>query len=161
MIQGERGRRQLCEYNLRSKQWIEWTWTPSLRLGPSVVCTKNGRYIISFASTFASIYPHEVSGRIIIYDLIEQQRIESPLRFPASRDVQAITVGDPQRDELVTFGFVNQTYKRPEFRHMKVPPRYLIQMIGKWHNSEYIHLMSVRGGKEQWRIPVAEILNSI
>ena len=144
----------ICEYSLRTKQWTEWNWKPfPFVLGAGLVCTKNGRYIISF----------EANGKIIVYDLNTRQIKKSSIRCPDTtqkKGFQAVNLGDKERDELTTFGFVNSSFKKKEFRGVQALPHYLISMIGKWYAMEYIHLIPV-DEQTHWRIAVDQILSNL
>ena len=52
-----------------------------------------------------------------------------------------ITRKSQKDDELLTFGFVHECYKKDNMKKMQELPFYLIQLIAKWIFYNYLHIV--------------------
>ena len=76
---------------------------------------------------------------------------------------QGIMIRNKIKDELLTFGFVNNCFKLNEFTNVQILPHYLIDLIVKYIIMEYIHIFSIykvdiNGHHEHWKISVDDLL---
>ena len=63
--------------------------------------------------------------------------------------------------KLLTFGYINQIWKSPEFQDIQSLPSYLITLIQQWVPClEYVHLIGKNEDMHQqhWTISMDEIL---
>ena len=68
---------------------------------------------------------------------------------------------DKWEEEMATFGFVRRCFDNEELNGVQFPPRYIIEMIAKWVEMEYIHLMQSTGVNiGHWKMSMSEILKS-
>lgn len=155
------------EYSLSSKKWRIWEYPQydeSVHSHTTVVCTSNGRYFITLGGEQCcdSNSKEVVSANsIIVYDL-ENHTVKprvSAARCPEKANFHALSMADEQFDELLTFGFVRDEYGKDEMRGIQVLPHYMIQMMGKWVETEWIYLIK-RKGTNMWRMRVDQILDT-
>ena len=76
----------------------------------------------------------------------------------------AIMMDNPDRDNLLVFGYIRDCFKKEEFKHIQQFPDYLIRLIGTWICNEWIHLIRLDGEEERgmhWKIRLDDILESI
>ena len=173
---GVRMKKTVIEYSNEIHQWktdiipIEAGYKMSdLHLNDqAVVCTSDGRYIITFACwRYAEDHDtlmqqtHDIS----VYDRkLKQHHVvseEYPL-FPEARSYSAMLLADGRRSLLVTTGFVRSKYKEPAFKNMPIMPGALVRLVARWSNDEYIHLMAgLDGSDAHWRVNVVDILAEV
>ena len=134
----------ICEYSLFTKQWATWNCLPMPKIDctKAMICTNDGRYVMSFggsAGPFSDF--HRKCDWIIVYDAEQQQSSRSAVRIPTDNYV-AITMMDRKQDNVLVHGFVNQSFKQPDFKDLPPMPLYMTQMMAKWFCREYVHLRS-------------------
>lgn len=163
---GFNGATMICEHSLEANEWIVRETLKRWFVGsPAMVATVDERYIISFGeSEFMGTDWHRI---IMIYDVQNDTFTESHLKLPKSGDVgSAVLLADPKRDELLIFGFVNQSFLHPSFKSVQILPRYLIQMMTKWLSFETVHLFWNRpdfgvNRSVHWTINIDDILRAV
>ena len=147
-------------------------WTKSLYIVPGLRCyslaasvtVKNEKYIIFFGKNGGN------SNDIMIWDRNQQKLLQSKIKCPMSGRFNATLVYDDNRDELLTFGFINECFRSSAFEDIRKLPHYLIQLIRRRISIEYVHLLFHRhragaGVKcpenNHWKINVDHLLASI
>ena len=124
-----------------------------------LVKTRNERFIIILGGFDAQ---SNGCDDIYIYDTNNNLFSQSKISCPAKSGFYATISNDPEGDELITFGFINDCYKSNNFQNVQVLPFYLIQLISHWLCIQEIYLLQygVKGGGH-WKIDVDDILQSI
>lgn len=160
------GNDRVIEYSLTTNQYrcCQWMKPSTLNVIGGVVISEDERYVIFFggerrwerANMMVSL---KTVRTIIICDLKTGIIRESALRCPLNGYFRGIMMNDPQRDELMTFGFVNRMFRMKALQNVQPLPRYLVQMIGHFVASESIHLASKNGG--HWKVELDDILKCI
>ena len=129
----------------------------------SIVCTANQEYLIFLGGCMRTDRHNDYkSDQITIYNVKKRTFKKSAVVLPQGcgesiiSSMEAATVMvSPHGDPLLTFGFVRESFKEQEFRHLQPLPRYLIDVIVKWQPSEYVHLVTRSG---HWKVHIDRLL---
>ena len=159
-----------CEYMLAHKKWNVWKWPKCKRewIGDGsagMVCTADGRYLITFGGFIIHDQLDDIqeeTDRIIVYDLENRNAtpLVSQIRCPIKSGFHGTMMTDKHLDELLTFGFIRKCFKSRNMKSVQLLPRYLIEMIGKWFETKWIHLLQ-REGEGHWKMRIHDILKSV
>ena len=103
-----------------------------------------------------------------ILDLAQIKLINCRLRTPVKGSFRAMMAFSKDRDELLTFGFINACFRLSQFKKMTKLPHYLMHLIGKWISTEYVHLILYHNdwryrndeSHAHWKIHLDDILTS-
>ena len=126
--------------------------------GFGYILTRDKRYYIMFGGYNGMKYKYSDDIYIMDlskgYDNIEIQM--SDIKTPIARTYQAVIVGDCNREQLLTFGFIRNCLK--EFNDI-----YLSDDLIKLTQSfvvceEYVHLFATQGKKGHWKMRLDDIL---
>lgn len=168
---------EFAEYSLSTKEWKTFK-CPSFSDEKihefGMVCSGDGRYIITFGGFDRDppIYRRRQSYRMIPKDMImvfdlNDETLKpkcSSLRCPTKGRFNALTMTDKKKEEITTFGFVRRCFANEELEGVQRLPLYIIQLIVKWVEMEYVHLLQIKncgasGG--HWKICIDDILESV
>lgn len=96
--------------------------------------TKDGRYLI--------VIGHFESRKLhyFVYDYKLNRGFKSERSLKKCKGAVMID-DDPATDEILTFGFVNDSFKHKEFRNTQKLSHRLIRLIGRWFCRERVCLM--------------------
>ena len=155
---------EFAEFSLSSKKWKGLK--KEEMVGVAMVCSADSRYIISFGGLMydpPAISPKDV---ISVYDLsdVNNQTLKSKrcqLLCPVKGRFHAVTMPDQKKEELATFGFVRQCFESKELEGVQSLPHYLIELIAKSVEMEYVHLMTNEKDVGHWKISLKDILESV
>ena len=142
-----------AEFSLSADKWVTWKcpcspYTMDQPLGElGMVCTENGRYLITFG------------GDIIVHDLERRTSIPivSELQYPIKAEFHSLMMTDVRSDEVLTFGFIRLSFEEREMKGVQLPPYYMLQMMAKWVETEWVHLLQ-RKGKGHWKVRLNAIM---
>ena len=121
----------------------------------SIIATKNENYLIFVSGgNFNSIF---------VYDVRKDVMIKSDIKKPTNDFSCVIITRNDDRDNLLTFGFVGECYKKREYKNIQKLPFYLIKMIDSWVCFETVHLLIDSHGvrcepRTHWTIDVDKII---
>ena len=150
----------LSEYCLKSKKYNELSWSDTGRVsGYGIVSSLDERYIVRFGGT-QCIDGEDVSvDEIIMFDLKTETVSKSDTKCPVRSNYRAVLFGNRMQDELVVFGFMNQSFKSPEMLDVQVLPIHIVQLMSKWYHNERVYLISMMSDmKEHWVVNMDEII---
>ena len=126
--------------------------------------TKNGQYVILLGGHYCSIIS---LNQIYVIDLnlmtIRESKIKTPIY---NTELSAIIMSNNIKNKLVTSGFVTVCYKDKSFKSLTILPYYLIDLIEKYYDIEYVHLFQVPGPEYEhgygnhWIMSVDDIINN-
>lgn len=132
----------------------------------AMIVSKDGRYLILFGAWEPGALDPEHNGKmdaIIVYDFkvkCSKPKL-STIRCPVEDErFRAVMLADDTYDEMLTFAFIRELYRCSEMNGVQVLPHYLIQMMAKWVETEWIYLLT-KCGKGPWKINVDNILKSV
>ena len=113
----------------------------------------------------------DISGEIYVFDIENNKCKTCAVRWPMDRKMKSIMIRDAERENLLTFGYINMCFKESEFNDLLLLPDYL---IGNWFVIEHIHLFAYHPvftgpysnaefGREHdhWKIDVDHVIASI
>ena len=150
----------ICEYALSTKQWnvCKWVSIP-YSTNAGVICTKDGRFLMILGGKRHK----RASNQIFVCDFKQRKCVESAYKCPSRGGCRAVAMRNAKRDELLTFGFVHQSFQESEFRNMQIMPKYLIQMIPRWVYKERIYLVRTSGKQKKFLciLETDDILQSV
>ena len=163
--------RVIAEYSLSIKQWemrncyglpggryanLDWKL---------ILCSADGRYLIISGDNICC----DQNSGFLIYDLNENKlkpkisAVVCPVACPDSLvdKFRLMSMKDKWEEEMATFGFVRRCFHSEELEGVQFPPRYIIDLMAKWVEMEYIHLMQAKGVNiGHWKMSISEILKS-
>ena len=121
-------------------------------------CTSavNDRYILLFGGRHTNGIELD---DIYIYSVLDGAFRKSRVKCPRKGKCHAIAVNGTGKDELSVYGYVRYQWKKSEINEQLFPPRYLIDVIKRYYQKEYIHLFrSGFAGNHHWRKEVFDIM---
>ena len=100
-----------------------------------------------------------------VYDVRNKKLYQSDIEAPSATMSKAVVLTrNDQRENLSTFGFINDCYKMCRFHGVQVMSFYLIKIIDKYVCYETLHLLIRKGAgdpsKTHWTIAVDKIIES-
>ena len=110
------------------------------------------------------------SHKIAVFDTETGALIKTNIIYPKINgckhdrlSVSAVCVDSKQRDELLTFGFIEQCWKSPKYKDIIKLPRYLIKLVNRYVLNQLIHVFCGNWDDEEtenahWLINVNDIL---
>ena len=117
------------------------------------VSTKNDRYVILLGG-----YGNDQS--IYIYDVKHNVFKKSKIKCQQRGEFNALITNDMDRNNLLTFGYINNCYKLDNFSNVQLLPLYLIKIVAKYAFNQQIYLMSIHNGS-RFKFNVDHILNNM
>ena len=148
---------------------LDKKWSTLDIIKPSIYCfasaaTIDGQYVILFGGYDEDDRP---INKIFVMDLtamtIKQSKINCP-KHKNSANFHAIIMNNGIKQNLITHGFIRMCYKNYLFKAMKKLPLYLIDLVTKCYEIEYVHLMEspsgTRRGGRHWKMKVDDIINN-
>ena len=135
--------------------------------GSEIIATTNGNYLIFIDGT--NLEKNEMDHFIYIYDVKAKDLIKSDVKMPENISGTAATSAitrNNDKENLLTFGFVNQCFNTKNYENMQQLPFYLIKLIEKWVCFETMHVIIDDSTEDKiqnthWIIDVDTILSSI
>ena len=135
------------------------TWHKAIafdRFSPAVTLSSNEKLVlISGGTTFHNgALKHVVDIDILdIRDddayILKKSKMRSPIPDRDSegkREPHSIARSGGINGEMLVVGWIRAEFESAVLRHLDLPPKYIIQMIAKWHSEESIHFIGTRGG---------------
>ena len=171
--------RDFAEFSLSSKKWkrlkVPSSSANGNMVGVAMMCSADGRYIICFgglvrdppvARSIRESFGYISKDVITVYDLsdVNDQTLKPKrcqLLCPVKGRFHALTMTDKKKEEMATFGFVRQCFESKQLKEVNFPPHYIIQMISKWVEMEYVYLLKNGNGGGHWKISLKDILESV
>ena len=144
---------------------LQWPGSPVMDLEDTGMACSNGRYLITFGGYVCNSVSRtrpprfEKTDLIIVYDLNDRTSAptRSAVRCPVTDDFQVLKMTDKKEENTATFGYVRECYGKEELNGVLFPPHYLIEMMAKLVEMEYVYLLN-NGG--HWRRSMKDILQS-
>eukprot|EP01084_Bolivina_argentea_P269760 458545_1 len=155
------------EFSMIDKKWVKWKVCLPMQLtGIAAVTTRYNQYLIILGGIEWIGGTGWWKDTIFIYDFKKNIIIESDIKCPKQAQFHAVITNDMIHDNLLTFGFVADSYKGSDFCNLLKLPHYLIELTAKWVCNQEIHLVTVcsaygRGNGEHWKINADVILQSV
>ena len=120
------------------------------------ICVKNDKYIILFGGID---HGDGLRSRndIFIMDIELRKWGKCDIKCPVRGSVKCIVNNDKDKQEKTVSGYTKYLCKNGELDHERVPPIYLIRMIGKYVECEMVYLFWKYLG---WTISVDALLNN-
>eukprot|EP01084_Bolivina_argentea_P129216 228243_1 len=150
----------ISEFSLQTLKWTNWK--RSARYNSAIVCTKNQKYII-----FCGGY-HDLGGWtdwIEVFDVRNDVMKQSVIKCAKKTFLRAVLTRNDEKDEILTFGFINYCFKLAELSHIQPMPYYLQKIIANYVCFEQIHIFDVplmsNSNKSHWSINVDKIIQSV
>ena len=128
---------------------IEHKWTklnikfPYSTVG--CVLTNDEKYVIITGGQMANDIDYEWTNDIFILDLTSEDyqlrkcKIKCPQSGSCNYSINTVILGGP-KDEMLTDGWIKELFKLQQFKHLSLPPTYLIKMISQWYSQPMLHL---------------------
>ena len=119
----------------------------------------NERYLITFGGT--SCDEHYQIDNIYVLDLEDMVFKMSIRKCPKGSNYHAIAVGDRNKGDVITFGYIRDLWSLEEMKELKhkFPPNGLIKMIIMFYSMEMVYLLAQDG--THWKISMDKILNEL
>eukprot|EP01084_Bolivina_argentea_P103189 184861_1 len=159
---------EIYEYCVKNNKWKKWSVKlpkPLNKFG--IISTNNDNFMIIFGGCIGFKYDgtdvicgdlnDHFSSDIYVCDISKKLFIKSTIKCPFATPYYAMIVEDKNKDELLTFGFVNEFFRSKNGCNLQKLPFYIVKLIKQWVCNEMIHLLS---GKYHWKIALDEILKS-
>ena len=107
------------------------------------VLTNDEKYVII---TGGQMYNNNKwNDDIFILDLTSEDyqlrkcKIKCPQSGNCNYWINTVILGG-SKDEMLTDGWIKELFKLQQFKHLLLPPTYLIKMISQWYNQPMLHL---------------------
>ena len=100
----------------------------------------------------------EESDEIFVLDLRDNNQYKlrkSEIKCPQKGKCGLVTLGGGIQDELLVIGWIKDLFKTINFKHLSLPPMYLIKLIQSWYNQEMIHWLQPQ---EHYSIKLKDVL---
>ena len=134
---------RIMEYCVLTNQWTIHVPSFKFPLITGLIADKHQQFIV------IPIEWH-TGPRIIVYNITTRNMSFSSYKPATKRKYVGIMMDDPERDNLIVFGYVHDCFTRKEFDQIPELPFYLIRLIGKWICNEQLHLFSVTTCLNTW-----------
>ena len=127
----------------KEKKWNILDFKLPQKLGLfELILTSDERYVIIF---------HKSDIYVLDWKLMKMRK--SKLRSPCSKDLTAVLMDYKEENDLLVNGFINQETKRFE---MNIPLA-LINLIGIWVSTQYVHVISKNSCLKHHKIKIDQI----
>ncbi len=126
----------------------------------AIICTKNEQFIICLGGCDDYIF---ANNNIMIYDFKTNKFSESAVQLPKKENVVSVMINKEIKDELLTFGFVNDCYRLQQFKSIPLMPYYIIKCVSSFICNEFIHIigkLKETSAETHWKINVDCVLKS-
>ena len=83
---------------------------------------------------------HEYNDKIYVLDIRDDDNYrlrEGTIKMPYCSSI--ILMGGAIEDELLVIGWIKRLFKTKEFKHLSLPPMYLMKAMCLWYDQEEIH----------------------
>eukprot|EP01084_Bolivina_argentea_P091570 164827_1 len=87
---------------------------------------------------------------------LKDEMFQSTFLIPAENDLHINILSNKTIDELLSHGFIRNTWEEKHFENIMYIPYYLIQIITQYYNNEYLHVMECKA--KRWKIKLDDIL---
>ena len=94
------------------------------------------------------------------YSICNQTFKELHIKLPSNRKfsiIKIITIGDRNKDQMATFGYVRSKWRECGINNHLFPPEYLIRIMYKYYLNEFVHFFDLHKGNH-WRIDTLDIV---
>lgn len=160
--------KRFAEYSLATQQWemLQWPGSPVMGLEDTGMACSEGRYLITFGGyVFNSVSGpsrFEKTDLIIVYDLNDRTSAptRSAVRCPVTGDFHVLKMTNKKEEGMATFGYIRGCYGKEEFNGALFPPHYIIEMMAKWVEMEYVYLIEKCNNGGHWKRSMKDILQS-
>ena len=82
------------------------------------------------------------------------------LDVPTTLIARIVMMREDYRDEVLVYGFINESFASSEYENIQRLPKYLIQLISQWICNEWLHLICPATG-QQWKIHIDALLTCV
>ena len=134
---------KIYEWDMFTNEWTELSVRlPKPLSGFGCTSILNDQYVALFGG-------YSNTGKqyaIFIYSIRERIIRRSKIVCPWPGDHHAFAMNNRSIDELVTFGFIRNTWSQSGINDQLFPPRYLIKIICGFYWSEEVHLINIHSG---------------
>lgn len=114
-----------------------------------------GKYAVLFGGKMTK--GDEITDDIWIYSFDDKVFEKSQMKCPRKGKYQAISIHDSNKDELVTVGFIRNSWNECKMSYHLFPPQYLMRIINRYYWREYVYLIDADSG-DHWKIDIFDIL---
>eukprot|EP01084_Bolivina_argentea_P283230 485020_1 len=135
--------------NIWSKIAIE---LPSGLRKIKAVVTRDDKYVLMFGG-----HDFGWTNDIFVLDVKMMKLLKCTVKCPVSHVIQTAILNDCNAEELITFGFVRDSWKNKQYSHILFPPFYLIKLVQFYYWKDEIHLF---WNSCHWKKSVDDILNN-
>eukprot|EP01084_Bolivina_argentea_P237130 398622_1 len=145
------------EYSIVTQKWTKLKVKMPAKLANfGLVKTRNERFcvILGGSDDVDDDDDDYYTNKIYIFDTKNNLFTESKISCPIKGMFHATTNSNSEHDELLTFGFIRNTYTSYHF------PAPLIELIIHWVCIQEIYLLR-SGSGQYWKIDIDDILNEI
>ena len=126
---------RIMEYCVLTNEWTIYISSVKFPQITSLVTDKYEQFVIMSVEWYDT-------HRIIMYHIETRKIYLASYKLPTKEICHIIMMDNPERDNLIVFGYVHDCFKRKEFDQIPELPFYLIRLIGKWICNEQLHLFS-------------------
>ena len=130
---------ELLEYSFTNKDWVNYGHLEWIYWGSQLAITSDERYLFLMGGIETST--QEFTNNILVLDFKTMRFTKSYVKLPMRR-IEVNVHRDSMTENVLTFGYINQIWKSPEFQDIQSLPSYLITLIQQWVPClEYVHLI--------------------
>eukprot|EP01084_Bolivina_argentea_P283231 485024_1 len=120
------------------------------------VVTRDDKYVVMFGGNIDGL-AHAYTNDIYVLDVKMMKLLKCSVKCPVSHVIHTAILNDCNAEELITFGFVRDTWKNKQYSHILFPPFYLIKLVQFYYWKDEIHLF---WNSCHWKKSVDDILNN-
>ena len=125
--------------NLKTNQWHKHDTIITNKCGFCIlraVLTANQQFIIFIDEDF-KLYVMDIR------DDTDYKLSECSMKTPFKhRIVNMVRTGGGIQDEILVYGWIKKLFQNSKFKHIQLPPDYIMKLILKWYCIELIHFVS-------------------
>eukprot|EP01083_Nonionella_stella_P198288 728145_1 len=159
LLIGGNGSDLIYEYCLKNKKWQKWEVKIPLKLELFGVVVLANTFLIIFGGVVSTNSGHSLCDDIFVCDMKKKKSMfKSSIKCPQKAPYHAFITKDIDRDNLLCFGFIARCSKSKNMKNVHLSP-CIIQLIGKWIDFQYVHLMN-RGTGDHYKMNVDDILQT-
>ena len=150
-------------FNLKSRDWKQIKKSCPWKRSRAVI-TSDQKYIIIATSndgnTGDEIYVLNIDDS---YKL-NKCNIHCPKPGNIHCPIHIVRSGHKLEQEMLVIGWIKSLFRSNDFKHLRVPPVYILQLIARWYNQEMLHWLERNcedTENEHYMISIKHILSSI
>ena len=101
------------------------------------------------------------STKMLILNLKNYDLAEYKMAMPIQGLRTLVAIGGGLESEMLVVGWIKQLFEQKEFKHMRLPPLYILQWIAIWFSEEDLHCFDNWGQNYHFVIAVKDIVASV